>query len=70
MVLADWQRLSDRNREISPAWPVFFHVAGERPLQPDDYCEGISMGVDSYWDSQKGWLPCITVELGNTDALF
>ena len=65
LVLEEWQQLkSPEGKTVSPALPVLFHVAGRFPLEPDDYVEGTTMRVDRYWDSRRGWQPCVMVELG------
>lgn len=42
--------------------PVLFHT--DRELTADSYCCGIGATADRFWDGEKGWRPCVMIELG------
>ena len=68
MVLGQWKALADsRGQALSSDLPVLFYHAGRQPLSPGDYCTGTEVHPSYFWDGEKGWQPCVIVEL---DAPF
>jgi len=61
LVLGDWQRLA---QEMPPDTPVIFRYDGERPMENEDYCDGLTAAPSHMWEGRVGWLPCILVTLG------
>ena len=61
MVLGDWQRLA---RELPSELPVIFRYDGKKPMESEDYCDGLQVKPSQMWDGYEGWKPCILVVLG------
>lgn len=61
LVLGDWQRLA---RELPPETPVIFRYDGKKPMETEEYCDGLRVYPSKLWDGYNGWQPCILVELG------
>ena len=63
LVLGEWQRLA---QEIPPNTPVIFRYDGRRPMETEDYCDGLSVAPSHLWEGRNGWVPCILVTLGES----
>ena len=63
MVLGDWQRLA---QEIPPETPVIFRYDGRRPMESEEYCDGLQVKPSQMWVGRDGWQPCILVTLGES----
>lgn len=61
LVLGDWQRLA---RELPSETPVIFRYDGKKPMETEEYCDGLRVYPSRMWDGYDGWKPCILVELG------
>lgn len=61
MTIEDWNRIT---ASLSPETPVIFYNSAEEPLPPDAYCEGAALHLSRLWDARVGWMPCVTVDLG------
>lgn len=61
MKQTDWQAIQEKMESDTI---VLFTLAGDKPLRPGDYCEGVSISPSRVWDGRQGWQPCILVELG------
>ena len=61
LVLGDWQRLA---RELPSETPVIFRYDGKKPMETEEYCDGLRVYPSKMWDGYNGWQPCIQVELG------
>ena len=61
MVLGDWQRLA---QEIPQDTPVIFRYDGKKPMDTEDYCDGLRVYPSKMWDGYEGWKPCVLVVLG------
>ena len=61
MVLGDWQRLA---QEMPPDTPVLFRYDGNKPMENEEYCDGLRAYPAHMWEGHSGWTPCILVELG------
>ena len=61
LVLGDWQRLA---QDLPPDTPVIFRYDGKRPMETEDYCDGLRAAPSHLWEGHEGWRPCILVELG------
>ncbi len=60
MVLDEWNEVT---AALPPDTPVIFLNTGNRPIEPDDYCDGTAVFPSQMWSSGVGWQPCVTVEL-------
>jgi len=63
LVLGDWQRLA---QEMPPETPVVFRYDGQRPMDNEDYCDGLTVAPAQLWQGYDGWQPCILVTLGES----
>lgn len=61
MIVGDWIRIT---ASLSPDTPVIFYNSSAKPLENDAYCEGSAVYPSRLWDAKVGWIPCVTVELG------
>ena len=63
MVLADWQSLA---QEMPPQTPVIFRYDGQKPMETEDYCDGLVAAPSRMWEGHSGWQDCILVRLGES----
>ena len=49
---------------LSPDTPVIFYNSARESLASDAYCEGVAVRLSRLWNAREGWLPCVTVDLG------
>lgn len=61
MIVQDWIEIT---ATLSPDTPVIFYNSAEKPLESEAYCEGRAVTPSRLWDARAGWLPCVTVDLG------
>jgi hypothetical protein len=61
LVLGDWQRLA---QEMPPDTPILFRYDGNKPMENEEYCDGLRAYPSHFWDGYDGWKPCVLVELG------
>ena len=59
MTAGDWQEVL---KAADPAWPVLFYNSADTPLEPEDYCGGLTVCASRYWEN-AGWHPCVLVRL-------
>ncbi len=62
MILDDFTQVTDG---LPPDTPVVFCNATRQPLDPDEYCDGVAVFPSKIWSYPEGWVPCVTVELGD-----
>ncbi len=63
LVLGDWQRLA---QEMPSELPVIFRYDGQKPMETEDYCDGLQVRLSRMWEGHSGWQPCILVTLGES----
>ena len=63
VTLGDWQRLA---QEMPPETPVIFRYEGQKPMETEDYCDGLQAVLSRMWEGHSGWQDCILVTLGES----
>ncbi len=61
MIVQDLNRIT---ASLSPETPVIFYNSAENCLPAGTYCDGVAVRLSRLWTAREGWVPCVTVDLG------